>query len=190
MTTIKLSLLFLFAISLSDRLPAEDLPFGRVERAVQERTRETVRWEKDQAVRKQTLEQVRWLLRRPLTMNSAIQIALLNNQSLQATFEEIGLSAADLQEAGTIPNPRLDLSARFPDKPPSGTDIEFTGVIDFLNILMIPLKRRVAEGTARGRCASCGRRNAQTLRGSENRFLSVTGLKRASDPIRASWSNQ
>ncbi len=145
MTAIKLSLLFLFAISLSGRLPAEDLPFGKVERAVQERTRETVRWEKDQAVRQQTLEQVRWLLRRPLTMNSAIQIALLNNQSLQATFEEIGLSAADLQEAGTIPNPRLDLSARFPDKPPSGTDIEFRGVIDFLNILMIPLKRRVAK---------------------------------------------
>lgn len=145
MTTIKLGLLFLFAISPSGRLPAEDLPFGRVERAVQERTRETVRWEKDQAVRQQTLEQVRWLLRGPLTMNSAIQIALLNNQSLQATFEEIGLSAADLQEAGTIPNPRLDLSARFPDKPPSGTDIEFTGVIDFLNILMIPLKRRVAK---------------------------------------------
>jgi cobalt-zinc-cadmium efflux system outer membrane protein len=135
----------LLASVLSARPPAEDLPFGRVERAVQERTRGTVRWEKDQAARQQTLEQVRQLLRRPISINSAVGIALLNNQSLQATFEEVGLSAADLQEAGTIPNPRFNLSARFPDKPPSGTDLEYSGAIDFLNILMIPLKRRVAK---------------------------------------------
>jgi outer membrane protein, heavy metal efflux system len=145
MTTPKFSLIVLVASSLSARLPAEDLPFGRVEQAVQERTRETVRWEKDQAARQQTLQRVRQLVRRPLTMNSAVQIALLNNQSLQAIFEEIGLSAADLQEAETIPNPRFNISARFPDKPPSGTDVEYSGAIDFLNILMIPLKRRVAK---------------------------------------------
>jgi outer membrane protein, heavy metal efflux system len=140
------ALCFLFAISLSaGHPPARDLPFGKVERAVQERTRKTVHWEKDQAARQQTLEQVRQLLRKPLTINTAVEIALLNNQSLQATFEEVGLSAADLQEAGTIPNPRFNLSARFPDKPPSGTDLEYSGAIDFLNILMIPLKRRVAK---------------------------------------------
>ena len=125
--------------------PAEDYPFGKVEQAIQDRTRNIVHWEKDQTTRAQTLEEVRRLLRSPLTMNAAVQIALLNNQSLQATFEEVGLSAADLQEAGTIPNPRFDLSARFPDKPPSGADVEYSGTIDVLNILMIPLKRRVAK---------------------------------------------
>jgi outer membrane protein, heavy metal efflux system len=145
MTTNKLSLFLFLAGLLSIRLPAEEAPFGKVEREVQERSRATVRWEKDQAVRQQTLEQVRQLLRKPLALRTAVQIALLNNQSLQATFEEVGLSAADLQEAGTIPNPRFNLSARFPDKPPSGADVEYSGVIDFLNILMIPLKRRVAR---------------------------------------------
>ena len=145
MTTSKITLFFLSASFLSARLPAEDLPFGRVEQAVRERTHETVRWEKDQAARQQTLELVRRRLRRPLTINSAVQIALLSNQSLQATFEEVGLSAADLREAGALPNPRFNLSARFPDQPPSGTDIEYSGAIDFLNILMIPLKRRVAK---------------------------------------------
>jgi cobalt-zinc-cadmium efflux system outer membrane protein len=80
-----------------------------------------------------------------LTAGAAVQIALLNNRSLQATFEEIGLSAADLIEAGTIPNPKIDLAIRFPDKPPSGTYIDYSAALDFLSIIMIPLKKRVAK---------------------------------------------
>jgi outer membrane protein, heavy metal efflux system len=88
---------------------------------------------------------VRLLLRKPLTVDTAVQVALLNNRPLQATFEEIGLSAADLIEAATIPNPRVDLAIRFPDKPPSGTYIDYGAAIDFLSIVMIPLKKRVAK---------------------------------------------
>ena len=84
-------------------------------------------------------------LRKPLTVETAVQIALLNNRSLQATFEEIGLSAADLIEAATIPNPKIDLAIRFPDKPPSGTYIDYSAALDFLSIIMIPLKKRVAK---------------------------------------------
>ena len=84
-------------------------------------------------------------MRKSLTVDAAVQIALLNNRSLQATFEEIGLSAADLIEAGAIPNPSIDLSVRFPDKPSSGTYIDYSAALDFLSIIMIPLKKRVAE---------------------------------------------
>src|SRR3984893_1662948 len=119
--------------------------FQGVQQAVQERTRKTVRWEADQAAREQALQDVRRLLRKPLTAESAVQIALFNNRSLQATVEEIGLSAADLIEAATIPNPKIDLSIRFPDKPPSGTYIDYGAAIDFLSIIMIPLKKRVAK---------------------------------------------
>jgi hypothetical protein len=100
--------------------------FQGVQQAVQERTRKTVRWEMDQAAREQALQDVRRLLRKPLTAESAVQIALFNNRSLQATIEEIGLSQADLIEAATIPNPKIDLSIRFPDKPPSGTYIDYS----------------------------------------------------------------
>ena len=119
--------------------------FQGVQQSVQERTGKTVRWEEDQAAHEQALRDVRLLLRKPLTAESAVQIALLNNRSLQATFEEIGLSAADLLEAATIPNPRFDLAIRFPDKPPSGTYIDYGAAIDFLSIIMIPLKKRVAK---------------------------------------------
>jgi cobalt-zinc-cadmium efflux system outer membrane protein len=119
--------------------------FQGVQQSVQERTGKTVRWEEDQAAHEQAVQDVRQLLRKPLTVETAVQIALLNNRSLQATFEEIGLSAADLIEAATIPNPKIDLAIRFPDKPPSGTYIDYSAAIDFLSIIMIPLKKRVAK---------------------------------------------
>ena len=116
-----------------------------VQQSVQERTGKAVRCKEDQAAREQALQEVRLLLRKPLTVDTAVQIALLNNRSLQATFEEIGLSAADLLQAATIPNPRFDLAVRFPDKPPSGTYQDYDVAIDFLSIIMIPLKKRVAK---------------------------------------------
>ncbi|HKR32836.1 MAG TPA: TolC family protein [Terriglobales bacterium] len=122
-----------------------DDTFAPVAQNAQERTGRIVTWEREENARQQTLEQVRRLLKRPLTANIAAQIALLNNRGLQSTLEQIGLAEADLIEARTIPNPDLNLSARFPDKPPSGTDIEWSIAQDFLSILMIPLRTKIAS---------------------------------------------
>src|SRR6202048_3292261 len=119
--------------------------FQGVQQSVQERSGKTIHWEQDQAAHEQALQEARQLLRKPLTVDTAVQIALLNNRPLQATFEEIGLSAADLLEAATIPNPRFDLAIRCPDKPPSGTYVDYGAAIDFLSIIMIPLKKQVAK---------------------------------------------
>ena len=87
---------------------------------------------------------MRTLLTRRLTASTAAQIALLNNRDLQATFEEIGISAADLSEAGLWKNPRFDLILRFPDRPPSAVDSDESVVFNFLDLLMLPLRKRVA----------------------------------------------
>ena len=136
----------IFALALPAGIAREkEEAFQGVQKSVQERTGKTVRWEEDQKSREQALQDVRRLLRKPLTVDATVQIALLNNRSLQATFEEIGLSAADLLEAVTIPNPKFDLTVKFPNQPPSGTYIDYSAAIDFLSILMIPLKKRVAK---------------------------------------------
>jgi cobalt-zinc-cadmium efflux system outer membrane protein len=119
--------------------------FQGVQQSVRDRTGKGVRWEEDQAAHEQARQDVRMLLRKPLTINTAVQIALLNNRSLQATFEEIGLSAAEVLNAATIPNPKIDLAIRIPDKPPSGTYVDYGAIIDFLNVIMIPLKKQVAK---------------------------------------------
>ncbi|WP_175818795.1 TolC family protein [Burkholderia sp. BCC0419] len=50
------------------------------------------------------------LLGKPLSMDDAVQVALLNNRGLQAAYAELGLSEADLVQAGRLPNPRFAFS--------------------------------------------------------------------------------
>ncbi|KVD37017.1 RND transporter [Burkholderia sp. ABCPW 11] len=50
------------------------------------------------------------LLGKPLSIDDAVQVALLNNRGLQASYAELGLSEADLVQAGRLPNPRFAFS--------------------------------------------------------------------------------
>ena len=115
-----------------------------VESTVQQRIGKRVEIRRDVVVDEEIAHAVRAMLRGTLTADRAVQIALLNNRELQATFEDIGIARADLTEAGLLKNPVFDTSARFPDRPPSATNLEFGIVQDFLDLLMIPLRKKVA----------------------------------------------
>lgn len=147
MTTIKpFSAFFIisaFALPVFAGAPKEP-PALPVEKAVRERNGMIVRWQNDAAAREATFVEVRALLKQPLTVNRAVQIALLNNREFLATFEEVGVSAADLREAGMWKNPSIDLSVRFPDRAPSGANWEEAAAFDLLDLLMRPLRKRVA----------------------------------------------
>src|ERR1700730_59943 len=54
-------------------------------------------------------DRVRRLLARPLTADSAVQVALLNNRGLQAADSELALAETDLVQAGLPPNPTFSL---------------------------------------------------------------------------------
>lgn len=45
------------------------------------------------------------LLAKPLMVDDAVQVALLNNRGLQATLQELGVTEAEVVQAGRIPNP-------------------------------------------------------------------------------------
>jgi outer membrane protein, heavy metal efflux system len=132
------ALVFIASVLLA---PAEDKPFSAVEKKVKERTGHSVSWEQNQAAREESLAQARALLRKPLTSSSAVQIALLNNRDLQSAFDEIGLSFADLREARMLANPEADLAVSVP----AGTLFEWSIAQNFLNLLMIPMRARVAR---------------------------------------------
>lgn len=68
-----------------------------------------IRWTRTATERSKNERQVADLLRQPLSAEDAVQIALLNNRSLQASFEELGISEADLVQSGRLPNPRFML---------------------------------------------------------------------------------
>ena len=119
-------------------------------------------------------EAVRALLRRPLTAGRAVQVALLNNRALQAEFAEVGVSYGEYVSAGTLKNPTLTASARFPDRSSYLTDWEGAVAQDFLNALLLPLRKRLA---------------AEGLRAVELR-VADEALKTAADAARAFYTYQ
>lgn len=83
-------------------------------------------------------------LQSPLTLEHAVQLALINNPRLRAEFYEIGIARADLIEAGLFQNPAFDLFFRIPDREGLKNNVEFSVITSFLDIVRIPLRRRVA----------------------------------------------
>ena len=104
-----------------------------------------VAWNRETADDQKAEAEVRHLLSVPLGANDAAQVALLNNPDLQATFEEIGISQADLVQAGLLKNPTFAASWRFPDVAPGITDAEYSLAQDFLGLVLVPLNTKVAR---------------------------------------------
>lgn len=121
-----------------------DAGFGNVQSMAQGRTGHVVQWRGRTAADAAVDAAVQSLLQRALTPDEAVQIALLNNLHLQETFEDLGIAQADLVQAGLLKNPVFFASLRFPDRPPRGTNSEFSVTQDFLDLLILPLRRRVA----------------------------------------------
>ena len=103
-----------------------------------------VEWNQGTEADKKVEAEVQHLLATPLSANEAAQIALLNNPDLQATFEDIGISQADLVQAGLLKNPAFAGSWRFPNIPPGLGDIEYSVAEDFLSLAMMPIKTKIA----------------------------------------------
>src|SRR5690606_37239486 len=88
------------------------------------------------------MEAVRELLQGELDADAAVQVALLNNPELQATYEELGVAQAELVQAGLLANPIFEAEVKFHD----GTAaFEGGAIADFLHIFQVPLRRRIAE---------------------------------------------
>ena len=79
--------------------------FATVERTAKDRLGKDLRWARTDADQDGIDKRVAELLAKPLTMDDAVQVALLNNRGLQATFQELGITEAEVVQAGRLPNP-------------------------------------------------------------------------------------
>lgn len=81
------------------------------------------------------------LLRKPLTADSAVQVALLTNRGLQAAFNELGIAEAQMVAASLPPNPRFGiskLSGRFE------VEVERQIVGSLLALITLPARAEIA----------------------------------------------
>lgn len=79
-----------------------------------------------------------------ITVDEAVDIALLNNPRLQAAFMDVGVARAECVQSGLLSNPSLFSSVRFPD---SGglANIDFSLAQNFADLWLIPPRRRAAH---------------------------------------------
>ena len=91
-----------------------DAGFGDVSRSVAERAKvDVVRWDQGTPADKDAQRSVDALLANELTPDAAVQVALLNNQDLQATYEDLDVAQADLVRAGLLRNPVFGGDVKF-----------------------------------------------------------------------------
>jgi cobalt-zinc-cadmium efflux system outer membrane protein len=94
--------------------------------------------------------QLREWLAAPLTLENAQRIALLRNPRLQAEYAQLGLSAADVFEAGRLQNPSIGLTWLFPRGDAVGTKFGASASLGFTDLLLRRSKTRVAAAEYAG----------------------------------------
>src|SRR5262245_21640957 len=118
--------------------------FPEVRAAVEERAATRIEWNQGTDLDQVAADRLRSMLHQKLTVDDAVQVAMLNNRTLQAMYTDLGLAQADLVQAGLFKNPILDAAVFFPlagVRP----DFQLSVAIELLDALYVPLRKRVAE---------------------------------------------
>lgn len=114
--------------------------FGAVKPVAAQRLGKELQWAKSDRDRDAIRQAVRERLLQPLSLDDAVQVALLNNRGLQATYAELGIAEADLVQAGRLSNP----SFMFNRTTGSGaTVIGRAWIVNVLSWVTMPISRRI-----------------------------------------------
>ena len=95
------------------------------------------------------------LMARPLTVERALQVALLNNRELRATLEQLGVAQADLVQAGLLQNPVISgdlVNSTRGNGLGGGLGLSQS----LLSVFLIPAKRSLAKARLRHAVVTVG----------------------------------
>jgi outer membrane protein TolC len=121
---------------------SKDGGLDAVSTKTRERTGQAVRFTKPTADASLTSDAVNQLLAKPLTPDSAVQIALLNNKGLQAALAELGVAEADLVQAGRMRNPGFSFGRM---RGGEDVEIERSVMFDLVGLLTIPIRSGIEQ---------------------------------------------
>lgn len=116
--------------------------FGQVSALTKERIGQPVAAQKTNADVERVRGRVDELLKAPLTPESAVEVALLNNRGLQAKFADLGIAEAERVRAGRLKNPSFSFG-----RLSGGGDVEIDRAVlfDVLGLLTLPLAGEVGQ---------------------------------------------
>ena len=119
---------------------SQDGGFAPVQQTAKDRLGKDLQWARSDVERDSIDQRVRELLAKPLAMDDAVQIALLNNRGLQAAYQELGISEADLVQAGRLPNPGVAFARKTQG---SEVELEWLLAINLARLIAMPLVMEV-----------------------------------------------
>lgn len=123
---------------------SDDNGFAGVQDVAKTRLNKDIRWAKSDGERESLRAQIKPLLAKPLSVDDAVQIALLNNPGLQATYSELGIAEANLVQAGRLRNPGFSFQ-RLEKNGAEGeiVDIERRFLFDILGLLTLSTRTEI-----------------------------------------------
>jgi outer membrane protein TolC len=116
--------------------------FSSVEQAAHQHINKDVIWQRSDSDKTTAAQRVNELLASPLNADDAVQIALLNNRGLQATFFELGISESDVVQAGRLPNPGFTFSRTHQG---GEVEIDRSIVVNIARLIMMPATIKIEQ---------------------------------------------
>lgn len=116
--------------------------FSSVEQAAQQHINKDVIWQRSDADKTAAAQRVDELLKSPLNADDAVQIALLNNRGLQATFFKLGIAESDVVQAGRLPNPGFTFSRTHQG---GEVEIDRSIVVNIARLIMMPATIQIEQ---------------------------------------------
>jgi cobalt-zinc-cadmium efflux system outer membrane protein len=107
------------------------------------RTGHEVRWSHVHATATSSRE-AESILSAPLTADSAVRLALLENKDLQASFEDLGMARGDLLRAVRLPNPSAEGGLLYEENGGS-PDVELSLSQDLSELILLPMRSGAAQ---------------------------------------------
>lgn len=118
------------------------------------------------------------LLASPLTEDSAVKVAILNNREVRAALARLGVASAELVQAGLLSNPVLSANAKFFD---GGTEIEAGLVQSFLDVFLLSTRKRIGEAELQATKAHLAREIVRLVHDVRRAFVHVRAAQRLVD---------
>jgi outer membrane protein TolC len=87
-------------------------------------------------------DELNQLLKEPLSADSAVRVALINNRDLRASLTVLGIAEADLVQAGRMANPGFSFK-RMAGGDQTEIEIERSVMFDLVGLLTIPIRRDI-----------------------------------------------
>lgn len=121
---------------------SQDGGFDSVDKLTKDRIGQSPSYQRSADQADSAATRVAELLKQPLTADTAVEVALLNNKELQASYADLGIAEADLVRAGRLSNP----SFTFGRLSGNGVvEIDRAVVFNILGLLTMPLAKQVEQ---------------------------------------------